>query len=386
MAEAIHAPIWNQLMGQPEAVELLETAVRHRDDGVFHSWLITGPPGSGRSNIALAFAASLECTEGGCGTCQSCKLAAAGTHPDITVLSTEKVQITIAEIRELLASSVMGTTLGRYRILVMEDADRMTPTASNLLLKSLEEPPAGTIWMLCAPSEADMLPTIRSRVRRVGLKVPSVESVAALLVERDGIDPTLAAKVAAEAQSHIGMARRLATSSDARNRRRDVLKAAMSIYNVADAVRTSERWLELAQKDAESLSTEKDEEEKAALMHSMGLSATDAVPAALRSELKRLTDDQKRRSTRSLRDGLDRIFVDLLALYRDILTLQLNAGVGLVNQDLVEDIAAIANKTKPEETLGKLKAIELARNRIASNVRENMVLESLGVSLRLKRN
>jgi DNA polymerase-3 subunit delta' len=372
-------------MGQPEAVELLETAVRHRDDGVFHSWLITGPPGSGRSNIALAFAAALECTEGGCGTCQSCKLAAAGTHPDITVLSTEKVQITIAEIRELLASSVMGTTLGRYRILVMEDADRMTPTASNLLLKSLEEPPAGTIWMLCAPSEADMLPTIRSRVRRVGLKVPSVESVAALLVERDGIDPTLAAKVAAEAQSHIGMARRLATSSDARNRRRDVLKAAMSIYNVADAVRTSERWLELAQKDAESLSTEKDEEEKAALMHSMGLSATDAVPAALRSELKRLTDDQKRRTTRSLRDGLDRIFVDLLALYRDILTLQLNAGVGLVNQDLVEDITAIANKTKPEETLGKLKAIELARNRIASNVRENMVLESLGVSLRLKR-
>jgi len=386
VSSATVAPIWHQLMGQPEAVELLQSAVSHRADGVFHSWLITGPPGSGRSNIALAFAAALECVEGGCGTCQSCTLAAAGTHPDITVLSTEKVQITIAEIRELLASSVMGTTMGRYRILVMEDADRMTPTASNLLLKSLEEPPAGTIWMLCAPSEADMLPTIRSRVRRVGLKVPSVESVAALLIERDGIESALAHKVAAEAQSHIGMARRLATSSDARNRRRDVLKAAMSIYNVADVVKTSERWLELAQKDAESLSNEKDEEEKAALLRSMGLSATDAVPPALRAELKRLTDDQKRRSTRSLRDGLDRIFVDLLALYRDILTLQLNAGVGLVNQDLVEDIRVIADKTKPEETLGKLKAIELARNRIASNVRENMVLESLGDSLRLKRN
>ena len=386
MSSAAVAPIWHQLMGQPEAVELLQSAVRHRSEGVFHSWLITGPPGSGRSNIALAFAAALECEEGGCGACQSCTLAAAGTHPDITVLSTEKVQITIAEIRELLASSVMGTTMGRYRILVMEDADRMTPTASNLLLKSLEEPPAGTIWMLCAPSEADMLPTIRSRVRRVGLKVPSVESVAALLIERDGIESSLAHKVAAEAQSHIGMARRLATSSDARNRRRDVLKAAMSIYNVADVVKTSERWLELAQKDAESLSNEKDEEEKAALLRSMGLAASDAVPPALRAELKRLTDDQKRRSTRSLRDSLDRIFVDLLALYRDILTLQLNAGVGLVNQDLLDDISAIANKTKPEETLGKLKAIELARNRIASNVRENMVLESLGVSLRLKRN
>jgi DNA polymerase-3 subunit delta' len=295
------------------------------------------------------------------------------------------VQITVAELRELLASSVMGTTLGKFRILIMEDADRMTPTASNLLLKSLEEPPAGTIWMLCAPSEADMLPTIRSRVRRVGLKVPSVESVAQLLISRDGVETGLAHRVAAEAQSHIGMARRLGTSSEARSRRKDVLKAAMSIRNVSDVVSTAERWLELAHKDAESMAQQKDEEEKSALMHSIGLATGDAVPNSLRSELKRLTEDQKRRATRSTRDGLDRIFVDLLALYRDILTVQLSADVPLVNEDLAADIRALAGKTKPEQTLNKLAAIELARGRIASNVKDLIVLESLGVSLQIPR-
>ena len=187
-------PIWHDLLAQPEAVEALSTAVRHRDEGVFHSWLFTGPPGSGRSNLAIAFAAALMCKEQGCGVCQSCVLVKSGTHPDITTLSTEKVQIAIAEIRELVTASVLGSSMSRYRIMVIEDADRMTANASNVLLKALEEPPAGTIWMLCAPSEADMLPTIRSRVRRVGLKVPAIEDVARLLVERDGIEPALAAK------------------------------------------------------------------------------------------------------------------------------------------------------------------------------------------------
>ena len=378
-------PIWHDLLAQPEAVEALSTAVRHRDEGVFHSWLFTGPPGSGRSNLAIAFAAALMCKEQGCGVCQSCVLVKSGTHPDITTLSTEKVQIAIAEIRELVTASVLGSSMSRYRIMVIEDADRMTANASNVLLKALEEPPAGTIWMLCAPSEADMLPTIRSRVRRVGLKVPAIEDVARLLVERDGIEPALAAKAAAEAQSHIGMARRLATSSDARNRRRDVLKAAMAITNVTLAVKTSERWLELAQKDADALTSERDEVEKDELMASMGIGPKDAVPPALRTELKRLADAQKRRATRSLRDGLDRVFIDLLALYRDVLSVQLATGSALINQDLAAEIASVAERTKPEHTLAKLEAIEVARERIGRNGGNAIVLDSLGVSLQLPR-
>ncbi|MEY4390960.1 MAG: hypothetical protein RLZZ400_703 [Actinomycetota bacterium] len=381
----VQAEVWREMLGQPEAVATLEQAVKNRDEGVFHSWLFTGPPGSGRSNIAIAFAAALQCETGGCDTCKSCVMARAGTHPDIMVLSTEKVQITIAEIRDLVSSSVLGASVGRFRIMVIEDADRMTATASNVLLKALEEPPAGTIWMLCAPSEADMLPTIRSRVRRVGLKVPSVEDVAELLVTRDGVERSLALRVAAEAQSHIGMARRLALSSDARARRRDVLMAAMSIRSVTDAVMTSERWLELARKDAEALTKERDEQEKADLLYSMGLAPGDAVPAAMRSEVKRLNDAQAKRATRSLRDGLDRILVDLLALMRDVLTVQLGAQADLVNDDLDAQIRQLASLTKPEQTLAKISAIEQARDRIDRNVRDQMVLDSLAVTLQLPR-
>ena len=381
---ADHKPIWHDLLGQSEAVALVETAVRHRDDGVFHSWLITGPPGSGRSNLAFAFAAALQCPTEGCGSCQSCVLAQAGTHPDIQVLSTEKVQITIAEIRDLVSTSVMGSSVGRFRIMIIEDADRMTATASNVLLKALEEPPAGTIWILCAPSEVDMLPTIRSRVRRVGLKVPSIEDVANLLIARDGIEPKLAHQVAAEAQSHIGMALRLATSSEARARRKDTLRAALQIKTVTDAVMTTDRWLELAQKDADALTRSRDEEETAALMASMGLGPSDPVPPALRTELKNLDEAQKRRAKRSLRDGIDRILVDLLALYRDVMTVQLNAQVPLVNQDLETEIRALAGRTKPEATIHKLEAIEEARVRIDRNVRDQSALDALAVSLQVR--
>lgn len=375
---------WYELAGQPEAVVQVRRAVAERDGGVFHSWLITGPPGSGRSVLAQAFAAALQCADQGCATCRSCVLAKAGSHPDITVLTTEKVQIAIAEVRDLVAQSSFGSSSGNFRIMIIEDADRMAPLAANVLLKALEEPPANTIWILCAPSEVDMLPTIRSRVRKVVLKVPSVEDVAKLLVERDGIEPDLAILVAAEAQSHIGMARRLATSSEARERRHEYLLAAMNIHNMREAVKTSDRWLDLAKKDAAALTKERDEEEKQTLLHSLGLSPADTIPPQYRTDLKNLEEGQKRRATRSLRDGLDRILVDLLALYRDVLTVQLIAKTPLVNRDLSAQIREVANSSKPEDTIGIIDMIEKSRDRIDRNVRDIYVMDSLAATLKRK--
>jgi DNA polymerase-3 subunit delta' len=268
--------------------------------------------------------------------------------------------------------------------MIIEDADRMTERSSNVLLKALEEPPAGTIWLLCAPSEADMLPTIRSRVRRVALKQPSTQTVADLLVSRDGIEPKLSLQVAAEAQGHIGMALRLATSSDARARRKETLVAALQIDSIPKAMSTAERWLELAKKDADALTLERDELERANLLATLGIPEGGTVPPALRADIKALEEAQKRRATRSLRDGIDRILVDLMSLYRDVLTIQLQASAELVNQDLKNSLDEVASSTNPAQTITKLEAMAEARVRIGANVRDLMVLESLAVALRRK--
>lgn len=375
-------PIWLEMHGQAEAVHQLETAVKSRAEGVNHAWLFTGPPGSGRSNIARAFAAGLLCEQMGCGECQSCKLVMAGGHPDVAILATERVVISIEEIRALVNSSMMGSTMGRYKIMIIEDADRMAERSSNVLLKSLEEPPTGTIWMLCAPSEADLLPTIRSRVRRVALKVPSVRAVADLLVQRDGIDEKLALQVAAEAQSHVGMAKRLAESSEARSRRRETLLSALNIKGLSSAIFTSERWLDIARKDAEALTAERDAEERDRLMVTFGLDSGAPIPAQLRSEFKKLEEDQKRRATRSLRDGLDRILVDLMSLYRDVLIVQLGAQVPLVNEEQSAAIKLLAAETSAEKSISILDAISLTRSRIDANVRDVVALDALAVELR----
>jgi DNA polymerase-3 subunit delta' len=380
--EANVGGVWGELLGQDEAVAQLQQAVANREQGVHHAWLLTGPPGSGRSNLAHAFARALVCEQGGCGTCHSCQLAIKGTHPDITVLATDKVIIGIDEVRNLVSQSQFGGTMSRYRIMIIEDADRMAERSSNVLLKALEEPPVGTIWLLCAPSEADMLPTIRSRVRRVGLKVPSVAQVAKLLVERDGIDPKIAQQVAAESQSHIGMARRLATSNDARSRRRESLLAALHITTVTSAVNASAQWLEVAKKDADALTEERDAAERRDLLATLGVQEGDNVPPNLRTDIKNLEESQKRRAQRSLRDGIDRILVDLLALYRDVLSIQLATNSPLVNEDLRVGITDVAKRSTATATIAKLDAIQLCRHRLTTNARDIVALDALAVSLR----
>ena len=377
-------PIWSELLGQPEAVGQLRQAVANKEQGLQHAWLLTGPPGSGRSNAAMAFAAALLCEKAGCGECKSCRMVQSGSHPDVSVLATEKVIISIEEIRQLVAASHYGGSVSKYQIMIIEDADRMAERSSNVLLKALEEPPAGTIWLLCAPSEADMLPTIRSRVRRVALKQPSTQTVADLLVTRDGIERSLALQVAAEAQGHIGMALRLATSADARARRKETLLSSMQIGSIPKAMATAERWLELAKKDAEAITIERDGQERADLLATLGVPEGGTVPPGLRADIKQLEEAQKRRATRSLRDGIDRILVDLMSLYRDVLTSQLSAGVELVNQDLKNQLDELASSTTSTNTIAKLEAMALARVRIGANVRDLMVLESLAIQLRRK--
>lgn len=345
-----------------------------------HSWLITGPPGSGRSNLAFAFAVALLSPGDPAGDAAVRRQVDARTHPDLGVLSTERVIITIDEVRKLVASSNFSPSVGRYRVMIIEDADRMNDYATNVLLKALEEPPPRTVWILCAPSEADLLPTIRSRVRSVRLRVPGVDDVAQLLVRRDGVDLGTATRAAREAQSHIGMAHRLATSEEARARRDETLHTALGIRSVSDAVLAAATMLELAGDDAKAITAERDAEERESALRSLGVEPGGTVPAGLRGQLKTLEEDQKRRATRSLRDGLDRIMVDLMSLYRDILLIQLGVRESSINVGIQQDLLAAADAASPEQTLGTLDSIALARERIEANVAPALALEAVLIS------
>ncbi|MEV0949777.1 DNA polymerase III subunit delta' [Promicromonospora sp. NPDC050249] len=373
--------VWDDVVGQEHAVAALQSAVAN-PAAMTHAWLVTGPPGSGRSVAARAFAAALQCLQGGCGVCQACTTTMAGTHPDVTLLATEKVVIAIDEVRDLIMTASRSPSGGRWRVIVIEDADRMAERTTNVLLKTIEEPPPHTVWVLCAPSVQDVLPTIRSRCRAVVLRVPPPQAVADLLVRRDGADPAVALSAARAAQSHVGLAKRLARDAGARERRTAVLSIARRIRGVGDAVLAAGELVEVAKAEAVSATQERDAAEKAELMRGLGVADGETLPPRLRSQLKQLEDDQKRRATRHQRDVLDRAMVDLLSLYRDVLVVQLGAEVDLVNAELAETVRLLAADSTPEQTVRRMDSIGVARTRLDGNVAPLLALEAMAIALR----
>jgi DNA polymerase-3 subunit delta' len=394
--------VWDDVVGQENAIDTLKHAVvaagemvaagangadRGPVAGMTHAWLLTGPPGSGRSNAARAFAAALQCLEGGCGHCHACLTTLSGAHADVSLVATEHVQLRVDDVRPLIQLAQRSPSAGRWRVIVIEDADRLNDSSGNVLLKAIEEPPPRTVWLLCAPSADDVLTTIRSRCRRVGLRIPPVDAVAALLVRRDGADPAVAAFAARSAQSHIGLARRLALDEGARIRRREVLKLPAKLRSVGAAVLAAGQLVEVAAEESKSRTTERDAAERAALLHSLGAEGLSTLPPAVRSQVRQLEENQKRRATRAQRDVLDRSLVDLLSLYRDVLVLQMDAvggegGVELVNAELADLLRAEAQASTATATLRRMEAIGQARERIEANVSPLLAVEALMVQLR----
>lgn len=372
---------WADIAGQPAAAAVLERAASPEGASeLAHAWLVTGPPGSGRSNIALRFAAALIAREAADRDAVYAQVRAR-THPDITVLTTQKLIIGIDDVRDILTTAHYAPAEGRHRVIVIEDADRMPERTSNLLLKAIEEPPERTVWVLCAPSEADLLPTIRSRCRSLRLATPSVDAVAHLLQQRDGVVPEEAERAARLAQSHIGMARRLATDPEALARRERTLDIAFGVATLGDAMQAAAALTKVAEDDAEAMTSEVDAREREEALRGLGIEAGAAIPPALRAQIRALEEDQKRRAKRSLRDGIDRVLTDLLSLFRDVLLVSLGSETPLINAERAEGIAQLAEGWGPERALAVVEAVERARERLERGVTPSLVLEALFASL-----
>lgn len=382
--------VWDRVIGQSDALEPLKRAVlaAHSTDddsatAMTHAWLITGPPGSGRSVAAVAFAQALACPSGGCGECRSCKDVANAVHSDVTVVRPSGVIMGVERTRELIARITVMPVRSDWNVIVIEDADRLNEHADNTLLKSLEEPPPRGVWVLCAPSADDVLPTIRSRCRVVRLRTPAAEDVADYLVHTEGADPAVAAFAARAAQGHIGRARALATDELARAQHQDLLRLPLRLGSVASCLAAAEQIVAAAQERAEVVASPLEDREKSAVLQAAGDGATGAGPARTRASaaLRDLEKDQRNRRRRLVRDELDRIMLDLLGLYRDVLALTTESGASLINEEMRGELSGLARTMSASGVLQRIAAINHARSALSADGSESLVLAELVISL-----
>ncbi|MFE0579071.1 DNA polymerase III subunit delta' [Streptomyces sp. NPDC058874] len=400
-------PVWDDLVGQERIRTQLAAAARDADalvtaaaDGtappaaskMTHAWLFTGPPGAGRVTAARAFAAALQCTspdralggEPGCGFCDGCHTTMVGTHADVSTVAAVGSQILVDDMRDTVRKSYTSPATGRWQIILVEDAERLNEKSANAVLKAVEEPAPRTVWLLCSPSLEDVLPTIRSRCRHLGLSTPSVAAVADMLVRRDGVEPPVALAAARATQGHVDRARRLATDAGARERRATVLKLPLRVDDIGACLKAAQELVDAASEDARQMAEEVDGKETEELRAALGAAAGTGgrMPRGTAGVMKELEDKQKRRRTRTQRDSLDLALTDLTGFYRDVLALQLGSALGIANEDIRQDLERIAKASGPERTLRRIEAVIACRDALDRNVAPLLAVEAMTMSLR----
>ncbi|MDL5154477.1 DNA polymerase III subunit delta' [Actinomycetospora termitidis] len=396
--------VWSQVVGQPEAVAELQAAAEHaahvrfasegpdegrrRSGGMTHAWLFTGPPGSGRSVAARAFAAALQCPRGGCDACQVCRTVIAGTHADVHEVATEGLSLGVKEMRAVIERAARMPTTARWQVVLIEDADRMTEQASNAVLKAVEEPNERTVFLLCAPSEHpdDVSVTIRSRCRPLRLRTPQSSAIAAVLQERDGVDAETASWAASVCGGHIGRARRLARDENARQRREAVLAVPRSLRSAAEVFAAADDMMAAADAEVVALTGERDEAEREELAVSMGAGGTGKGVAqaqrAAKAAEKELEKQQKQRQTRTKRDSLDRALIDLAGYYRDVLVRGFGAEAAATHPDRAIEVENAARDGSRESALRRLEAVLACREALETNVKPQIAVEAMVTALR----
>lgn len=379
--------VWDDLVGQKPVIETLRAAASGQ--GMTHAFLLTGPPGSGRSNTAIAFAAALQCENGpgpaaGCGGCNACITTMAGSNPDVARVSTESVQFRVKDAREMVRKSAMSPVSHRWQVIVVEDADRFNDSSGNAVLKAVEEPADRTVWVLCAPTVEDVLPTIRSRCRLVSLATPTAPEVADFLVRRQGVAESLASYAARASQGHIGRAKALATDEATRNRRREVVSLPARLTTIGACMQAATNLADVAKEEAEAITTDLDQREKSDLDRAFGYEDKGRRPREYASALREMTDDQKRRAKRRVLDVVDRSLMDLVSVYRDAIALASRAPGQLVNEEIRPDVEEVVRTSTPELNLRRIAWVFEAREQMLEfNVPVALALESMMVALKV---
>ena len=379
--------VWDSLVGQKPVIDMLSRIAQGDPSQITQSWLICGPPGSGRSNMARAFAAALESPDHGMSAepTRVTQQVLAGTHPDVTVLTTNKVTIGIDQVREIITTSEQMPATAPWRIIIIEDVDRMLERTTNVLLKEIEEPAEHCIWLLCAPSAQDVLPTIRSRTRIVNLAVPSTQAVAGFLTSTTNVEPKVAQRAARLAEGHIGIAKLYATDERVMSDRDELVVGVLNLARASDAVLLAGNLIDNAKAQAEADANRITAGQEAEFRRINGLAPSDRIPPKLRGAFNQIAkkDDVKRLVTRRTRDVLDRALNSIASIYRDVAVLQNNAedSVGLINLENRSPIAELSVRLNRAGAVTRLDEVAHARKRLAGNGHPLLVFESLFCAL-----
>lgn len=379
--------VWDSLVGQKPVIDMLSRIAQGDPSQITQSWLICGPPGSGRSNMARAFAAALESPDHGMSAepTRVTQQVLAGTHPDVTVLTTNKVTIGIDQVREIITTSEQMPATALWRIIIIEDVDRMLERTTNVLLKEIEEPAEHCIWLLCAPSAQDVLPTIRSRTRIVNLAVPSTQAVAGFLTSTTNVEPKVAQRAARLAEGHIGIAKLYATDERVMSDRDELVVGVLNLARASDAVLLAGNLIDNAKAQAEADANRITAGQEAEFRRINGLAPSDRIPPKLRGAFNQIAkkDDVKRLVTRRTRDVLDRALNSIASIYRDVAVLQNNAedSVGLINLENRSSITELSVRLNRAGAVTRLDEVAHARKRLAGNGNPLLVFESLFCAL-----
>lgn len=379
--------VWDSLVGQQPVIDMLSRIAQGDPGQITQSWLICGPPGSGRSNMARAFAAALESPDHGMNDepTRVTQQVLAGTHPDVTVLTTNKVTIGIDQVREIIATSEQMPATAPWRIIIIEDVDRMLERTTNVLLKEIEEPAEHCIWLLCAPSAQDVLPTIRSRTRIVNLAVPSASAVAEFLTSTTNVEPKIAQRAARLAEGHIGIAKLYATDKQVMTDRDELVVGVLNLARASDAVLLAGNLIDNAKAQAEVDASRTAADQEAEFRRINGLEPGERIPPKLRGAFNQIAkkDDLKRLTTRRTRDVLDRALNSIASIYRDVAVLQNNAedSVGLINLENRSAITELSVRLNRAGAVARLDEVAHTRKRLAGNGNPLLVFESLFCAL-----